>query len=52
MSNLTTLARPYAKAAFELAQAEQALAGWDEMLNLASNIASDDAMAVCWIAPK
>ena len=26
MSSLTTLARPYAKAAFELAQAEQALA--------------------------
>lgn len=52
MSNLTTLARPYAKAAFELAQAEQALAGWDEMLNLASNIASDDAMAGLLDSPE
>lgn len=44
MSSLTTLARPYAKAAFELAQAGQALAGWDEMLSLASDIASEESM--------
>jgi len=45
MSSLTTLARPYAKAAFELAQGEQALAGWDDMLSLASEIVTDDSMA-------
>lgn len=45
MSSLTTLARPYAKAAFELAQGEQALARWDGMLSLASEIVEDAAMA-------
>jgi len=45
MSSLATLARPYAKAAFELAQEEQALARWDDMLSLASDIATDDSMA-------
>ena len=45
MSSLTTLARPYAKAAFELAEAEQALAGWNEMLVLASEIVTEPSMA-------
>ena len=45
MSSLTTLARPYAKAAFELAQSEQDLAGWDERLTLASEIALEESMA-------
>jgi F-type H+-transporting ATPase subunit delta len=45
MSSLTTLARPYAKAAFELAMGEQALAQWDDMLNMASSIVSDESMA-------
>jgi F-type H+-transporting ATPase subunit delta len=45
MSSLATLARPYAKAAFELAQDNQALARWDDMLSLASSIATDDSMA-------
>jgi F-type H+-transporting ATPase subunit delta len=45
MSSLTTLARPYAKAAFELAEAEQALTGWDEMLVLASEIVTEPSMA-------
>jgi F-type H+-transporting ATPase subunit delta len=44
MSSLETLARPYAKAAFELAQQEQALARWDEMLVLAGDIAADETM--------
>jgi len=52
MSNLTTLARPYAKAAFELAQAEQDLAGWDNMLSLASNIVSDEEMAYLLDSPE
>ena len=45
MSSLTTLARPYAKAAFELAQAGRDLAGWDECLTLASEIASGESIA-------
>jgi F-type H+-transporting ATPase subunit delta len=51
MSSLTTLARPYAKAAFELAQAEQSLAGWDEMLSLASDIAAEQSMAALLESP-
>ena len=45
MSSLTTLARPYAKAAFELARDADALGRWEEMLTLASAIVSDEAMA-------
>jgi F-type H+-transporting ATPase subunit delta len=44
MSSLTTLARPYAKAAFELAQDQQALARWEDMLVLATDMAMDDSM--------
>lgn len=44
MSSLTTLARPYAKAAFKLAQAEEALQAWDEMLALAAAIAGDETV--------
>jgi F-type H+-transporting ATPase subunit delta len=45
MSSLTTLARPYAKAAFELARAGNDLAGWDRMLTLAGAIARDESVA-------
>ena len=45
MSSLTTLARPYAKAAFELAQDQQELARWEDMLVLSTEIAMDDSMA-------
>ncbi len=45
MSSLTTLARPYAKAAFELAQGEQSLAQWDDMLSLAGDIVMEKSMA-------
>lgn len=45
MSTLATLARPYAKAAFELAQSQQALAGWGDMLSLASEMATEESMA-------
>lgn len=45
MSSLTTLARPYAKAAFELAQSQQALAAWNDMLSLAGEIATEESMA-------
>ena len=45
MSSLTTLARPYAKAAFELASGDDNLAGWDEMLTAVALIAADEGMA-------
>ena len=45
MSSLITLARPYAKAAFELAQSQQALANWGDMLSLASEMATEESMA-------
>jgi len=52
MSNITTLARPYAKAAFALAQEEQALARWDEMLNLAAAVTADSTMAELLDSPQ
>jgi F-type H+-transporting ATPase subunit delta len=52
MSSLTTLARPYAKAAFALAQGEQALARWDDMLGLAAAITEDDTMAELLDSPQ
>ena len=45
MSSLTTLARPYAKAAFSLAQEAGALDSWQSTLDLASQIAGDPAVA-------
>jgi F-type H+-transporting ATPase subunit delta len=44
MSQNQTVARPYAKAAFELALAEKALAKWSEMLSSAALIARDKQM--------
>ena len=52
MSSLTTLARPYAKAAFALAHGEQALARWDDMLGLAAAIAADETMAELLDSPQ
>ena len=45
MSNVTTLARPYAKAAFELAGAEDASGRWNEMLDLASSLVLEESMS-------
>ncbi len=45
MSSLTTLARPYAKAAFELARSDNNLAAWDEMLSAAAVVTADDGMS-------
>ena len=45
MSSLTTLARPYAKAAFELANGDSNLAAWDDMLAAVATVTSDDDMA-------
>lgn len=45
MSSLTTLARPYAKAAFELARSDDNLAGWDDMLSAAAAVTAEERMA-------
>lgn len=42
MAELTTLARPYAKAAFEYARAGAAVDSWAERLDLASCVVADD----------
>lgn len=44
MSELSTLARPYAEAVFRLAQGEGDLAGWSERLAALSAIAADPQM--------
>lgn len=45
MSSATTLSRPYARAAFELAREHGRLAEWQDMLALASALASDTQVA-------
>ena len=45
MSELTTIARPYAKAAFELAVEKGAVESWNEMLFFAGQVASNEQAA-------
>ena len=45
MSSLTTLARPYAKAAFELALADDKLAQWDDLLAAVAGVICNEDMA-------
>ncbi len=45
MSSLTTLARPYARAAFEMAQAAGDLPGWGEALDAAAAVVANESMA-------
>ena len=45
MAELTTIARPYAEAAFELAQTANVLPAWSSMLRYASAVVADPAMA-------
>mgnify|MGYP003575558129 CR=1 FL=1 len=52
MAELTTLARPYAKAAFEYAQVHQQLAQWSAMLGLAATVSQDDTMQRVLKAPR
>ena len=52
MSNTTTLARPYAKAAFELAGADNTTGRWTEMLTLASALVTDETMANLLQSPQ
>jgi len=44
MAELSTLARPYAKAAFEYARERSALGEWSEQLSTAAAVAGDDGM--------
>ena len=52
MSNVTTLARPYAKAAFELAEADDATGNWTDMLVLASTLVSEESLANLLQSPE
>lgn len=45
MSEMTTIARPYAKAAFDFAVEKGALDQWSEMLSFAAEVARNDVMA-------
>lgn len=51
MSELSTAARPYAKAVFEMAQTENDLGGWSETLSLLSAVSLDDSMRQVLEAP-
>jgi F-type H+-transporting ATPase subunit delta len=52
MAEISTIARPYAVAAFKLAKEKKMLAKWSEMLSLASAISSDEQFAACIHDPK
>ena len=45
MADLSTLARPYAKAAFDYAKEHHAINEWQDYLNVMSAIVSDKAFA-------
>ena len=51
MAELTTLARPYAKAAFESALADNALAEWSKMLSLAAAVAQQPKVEAFIVSP-
>jgi F-type H+-transporting ATPase subunit delta len=52
MAELTTIARPYAEAAFRLARDENALPVWSEMLRFASSVVADPRIAAALDNPK
>ena len=52
MSDFDTAARPYARAIFELASSEGSLQSWDDLLQLASTIASDADMQAMFELPS
>ena len=47
MAELVTIARPYAKAAFEVAMADNGLENWSNMLAVVAAVTTNDAVA--WI---
>ncbi|MEC8427159.1 MAG: F0F1 ATP synthase subunit delta [Pseudomonadota bacterium] len=52
MAELTTLARPYAKATFEAADAAGALAQWSEMLKLVAAVSQQEVMTKVLASPS
>ena len=52
MAELTTIARPYAEAAFALAREQNALPVWSQMLQLASSVVADPRIAEALDNPK
>jgi ATP synthase F1 subcomplex delta subunit len=51
MAELTTLARPYAKAAFECARVNKDLQAWSEALTLAANVTANEKVATLLSSP-
>lgn len=52
MAEIETLARPYAEAVFALAEEQQALPKWSQMLDLLVEVASDDRIAALAVDPR
>ena len=52
MAELTTIARPYAEAAFRLARDENALPAWSAMLQLVAGVVADPQMAAALDNPR
>jgi F-type H+-transporting ATPase subunit delta len=52
MAELTTLARPYAKAAFAEAVEQNALVQWSDMLSIATEFAADETLAQVLVHPS
>jgi F-type H+-transporting ATPase subunit delta len=52
MSQALTLARPYARAAFSMAQDENGLAGWSHALGFAAQVAADPRAASLLLNPQ
>ena len=52
MSELTTVARPYAKAAFDFAVESQAVSDWNDMLLFAAEVAKErrDRCLFVWLS--
>lgn len=52
MAEKSTIARPYAQAAFDLAQQADDLKQWSEMLRFAASVAADKQMSALLDSPK
>lgn len=52
MAEISTIARPYAVAAFNFAKEKKALAKWSDMLALASAVSRDDTLSTVIQDPK
>jgi F-type H+-transporting ATPase subunit delta len=52
MSDFETVARPYSRAIFELASEQKNLQGWSDVLQLAAQVVSDEAMQALVASPS